>query len=568
MARAHPKNTRFEIFLNDAVRELAFHQPVAASIAGLHELDAHLDDLTPQGLAHHFAAVGRLRRALERFDRPLAPGQMLDRLLLSSKLDALAHLLETVRPWAWNPDYWTETAGEGVNALIAHHSGDPPARLLACVARLEEIPHLLTTARRQLANPPRALVTVAEENAAGAVSFYADVVPRAFPQVRARALRRKLEEASARAAEAAKTFAAYLHEKKSHASGHVGIGEAALAKKLALDEMLASPPSKLAAHARAELQRLRSRCDELAALAAKGRARGAAEVLRHLATDRPGPRAVLGEVEYVLSELERFCRDAELVTIPSGARCEVQPMPAYLTAMTVAAMDVPGPFDPEATEAKYLVTLPTPSWSKADREAALSFFNRSQVHWVTAHEAFPGHLVQLFSLRTCSSPVRRFFGTDSFIEGWAHYAEGLIFEAGYHGGEAALLLSKEHGALLRAARCVASLELHARQMTLAQAATFLEKEGLFPKPLARSEALRCAVDFSCPAYTLGRLELERLRSDARAAWGERFSVRRFHDAVMAEGQLPLPLLRAAVLPTAAASSVRRVDFSDGEPPPR
>jgi uncharacterized protein (DUF885 family) len=108
-------------------------------------------------------------------------------------------------------------------------------------------------------------------------------------------------------------------------------------------------------------------------------------------------------------------------------------------------------------------------------------------------------------------------------------------------------LSKEHGALLRAARCVVSLELQSREMSLAQAERFLRDEGLFSASLARSEAQRCAVDFSCSAYTLGRLGLERLRAQAQSAWGPRFTPRGFHDAVLAEGQLPLSLLKEALL---------------------
>ncbi|MHB8878673.1 MAG: DUF885 domain-containing protein [Myxococcaceae bacterium] len=538
----------FQAFCSEVVKELCSHQPVVATLAGVHDFDGRLDDLSPSGLASQERSLRARLRQLATFTGKLTPALELDRQVLEGRLSGLLHTVTSLRPWAWNPDYWNETCGEGVSSLIARRAAEPSVRLAACIQRLGQVPEVLELARTQLDNPPAPLVAVAEEQARGSVRFYEQDVPRAFPSVRSRPARRALQEASAGAARAARGWAGFLAKLKRRPGGRIGVGERNLALKLACDELLPERPGELAAIARAELSRVRAHCEELSGLVLGGRKRGgAAKAIESLAADRPRADSLLAEIRAQVRDLAAFCRQSGLVAIPPGARCDVERMPSFLTAMTIAAMDVPGPFDPDSSGAQYLVTLPEASWSEPDRQAALRFFNRSQATWVTAHESFPGHLVQMSSLRACASPVRRFFGPDTFLEGWAHYAEGLVFEAGYRAGDPKALLSKEHGALLRAARCVAALELHAGEMTLPQAERFLRDEGLFAPSLARSEALRCAVDFSCPAYTLGRLGLEKLRAEARAAWGARFSVRRFHDAVLAEGQLPLPLLRQAVL---------------------
>ncbi|MBI4699794.1 MAG: DUF885 family protein [Deltaproteobacteria bacterium] len=557
--KSRPEHDGARALCARVVQELCALRPVMASAVGIHTADTELEGYGPAERAACRRTVGAALAELGRLrsgPAPLDPGLARDLRWLKARLLGLEHEIEAVRPFARNPDFYNELAGEAIYQVIARPAADPSARLRACVGRLAALPAHFASAELLLEDPPAALLRVAREQAERSLAFYEQGVPRAFRSARAR---RALAGPVAAAGCAVRRYAAFLErriEASAGRNGQPGLGEDVLARYLATAELVAARPADLERQARGELRRARTALEEQAArLAGRARRRRAATsaraILEELGRDHPNAAQIIPELRGVVTRLRRFCRQAELVTVPAAAaRCRVSPMPEYLTSLVVACMDVPGPFEAREAAAAYQVTLPRPRSAPraaADDSGLAQFFNRAGMHWVTAHEAYPGHLVQMAALRQCASPVRRLFSPDTFVEGWAHYAEELVFEAGYGDGQDHLKLAKEHGALMRAARCVASLGLHCGAMSLSQAERLLCDEGLFPPGLARSEALRCAVDLSCFSYTIGKLGLLALRDEVRAAWGAGFTLRRFHDAILAEGQLPLALLREALL---------------------
>jgi uncharacterized protein (DUF885 family) len=226
----------------------------------------------------------------------------------------------------------------------------------------------------------------------------------------------------------------------------------------------------------------------------------------------------------------------------------VQETPPFMRATTFASMETPGPFETKSTDAFYNVTLPEKSWPAAQIEDFLrGAFNRPLIDVVSIHEAFPGHYVQFLWLPQVKSKARKYEGANSNIEGWAHYCEQMLLDEGYGGGEPRLRLAQLQDALLRAARYVVGIRMHARGMTLDEAITFFEKEGYQSRKVAEMEVRRGTEDPTYLYYTLGKLEILKLRDEYRKKLGAAFTLAGFHDALLAQGAAHLPLVRRALL---------------------
>jgi hypothetical protein len=224
-------------------------------------------------------------------------------------------------------------------------------------------------------------------------------------------------------------------------------------------------------------------------------------------------------------------------------------------------METPGPFETKATEAYYYVTPVEPEWAPAQKEEWLTAFNYYTTDVVSIHEAYPGHYVQFLALNASrASTVQKVFGSYSFSEGWAHYTEQMVLDEGFgaptqpakatraeHVRAAKYRLAQSDEALLRLCRLCVSVQMHCQGMTLEAGTQFFRDNCYYEDKPAHQEALRGTFDPGYCFYTLGKLQLLKLRDDWRAQEGAAFSLQRFHDEVLRHGTPPVRLLRDAML---------------------
>jgi uncharacterized protein (DUF885 family) len=219
-------------------------------------------------------------------------------------------------------------------------------------------------------------------------------------------------------------------------------------------------------------------------------------------------------------------------------------------------MDTAGPFETHATESYFNVTLPDPSMTPAEVEGYMHSFNIGTVISTAVHEAYPGHYVQFLWLPQAPSKVRKLLGANTDVEGWAHYCEQMMLDEGYgqpgagakDEREAKLLrLGQLQDALLRNARFIVGIEMHTGKMTMEQAEDFFQKEGYQSKETADVETKRGAGDPTYLYYTLGKLEIMKLRDDVKKKEGAAFSLEKFHDDFLRQGFPPIKIVREAML---------------------
>jgi hypothetical protein len=221
--------------------------------------------------------------------------------------------------------------------------------------------------------------------------------------------------------------------------------------------------------------------------------------------------------------------------------------PEYARSTSFASMDAPGAFERVATEAYYYVTPPDPAWDARRKDEHLSFYNRYSLPIVSIHEVYPGHYYQLLAARQTSSRVRAAFGSASFIEGWAHYCEQMMLDEGFGGNNPKLKLAQLQAALSRLCRYLVGLRMHTQGMSYAQGVEFFMREGYMERANAEREARRGTLDPTYLVYTLGKMEILKLREDYRRRMGAAFRLGEFHDQLLAHGSPPIKVLRMALL---------------------
>jgi uncharacterized protein (DUF885 family) len=206
-----------------------------------------------------------------------------------------------------------------------------------------------------------------------------------------------------------------------------------------------------------------------------------------------------------------------------------------------------------ATEAFYYVTPTEPQWDAKRKEEWLTAFNFYATDVTSIHEAYPGHYVQALHLKASpASRIDKAFGSYAFIEGWAHYSEQMVIDEGFPAGADATTAAKyrleqSDEALLRLCRLVASIRMHTKGMSVDEATKFFMDNCYYEEAPARQEAERGTYDPGYGFYTLGKLQILKLREDWKKQEGDGFTLQRFHDELLKHGQPPIRLLREVML---------------------
>jgi uncharacterized protein (DUF885 family) len=549
--------------------------PTQATVLGLHEYDAQLDSRSTDAVARE---VRRLRAALAQAARipewRLSPEARYDFLVLRAHAQSALLELEDVRMWQRDPNLYNNLLAAGIDNILKRNYAPIEQRLDALLARERQAPRLLAEARANLQNPPRIYTETALAQVSGSVDFFRRVVPQMFEHAgggRLTAARRaEFATANDNVVAALTAYADWLQrDLLARSDGDFAIGAENYRKKLLYEEMVDTPLAELISDGERELRRTQNEMRAVAEEIAPGR--DVRDVLRLLGRDHPSADGLVGETRAELDRIRAFVRTNNILTPPARENLTVAETPEYERSYSFASMDAPGPFERVATEAYYYVTPPDPAWDARRREEHLSFYNRSQLPIVSIHEVYPGHYYQNLALPRTTSRVRVALAANSFVEGWAHYCEQMMLDEGYGGNNPKLRLAQLQAALTRLCRYLVGLRMHTAGMSYESGVEFFMREGYMERTNAEREARRGTVDPTYLVYTLGKMEIMRLRADYRRRAGDGFRLGEFHDRLLSYGMPPVKILRLALLGddnnAAAAPSettedqTRVVDFS-------
>jgi Bacterial protein of unknown function (DUF885) len=523
------------------------YNPTQGTSAGFHQYDGQLEDYA---LATTATRIRSLQRFLAEFERFPAAGlsteTAADRELVIHSIQSQLLEIENIRLWEKNPDKYSSEITNSVFTIMSRTFAPPEERLKSVIARERLAKRLLGQGRANLRNPPRVYTEVAIEQLPGIIEFFKYEVPAAFKAVTGRALLDQFHDSNQTVIEELGSYGKFLkNDLLPRSRGDFRIGAQNFSQKLLDDEMVDTPLDRLLEIGMQNLRQNQQALRETAATIDPKRT--PEEILGDLQKDHAPADRLLRTFRDVLGGLRDFVVQHKIVTLPTMDLPAVQETPPFERALTTASMDTPGPYEKVAKEAFFNVTLPAPDWSREQVEEHLESFNRGLVVSTSIHEVYPGHYTQFLWLQNAPSKVRRLIGAATNSEGWAHYTEQMMIDQGYGNGDLKLRLGQLQDALLRNARYIVGIEMHTGKMTFAQAVDFFVKEGHQTRALGLMETKRGTSDPTYLYYTLGKLEILKLREDYRKLQGANFSLLEFHNQFLAQGYPPVRIIRRTML---------------------
>ncbi len=554
---------RFRQIADEYLKGHYSFNPTEATAAGLHEYDTRLEGRSRANLE---AEARRLRDTLSLLARinpnSLPEDARYDYLVLTSHARGQLLDLQDIRRWQRDPNAYNQVAAAGVDHILKRNYAGFDQRLDAVLAREREIARLLEEARANLEAPPRVYTETAVAQVRGSVEYFERVVPQMVERAgggRMSAARKgEFEAANAAVINALRSFADWLaSDLLPRSTGSFAIGPENYRKKLLYDEMVETPVEQLIGEGERELRRTQEQMRQLSEEIAPGR--GVRAALRVLGREHPSSDGLVGDTRSELDRIRAFVRTANIMTVPAGENLRVAETPEYARSTSFASMDSPGAFERVATEAYYYVTPPDSQLDERKREEHLSFYNRYALPIISIHEVYPGHYYQYLALKRQPSRVRVALPASGFVEGWAHYCEQMMLDEGFGGNNPKLRLAQLNMALLRLCRYLVGLSLHTRGMSYEEGVEFFIREGYQERINAEREARRGTLDPTYLVYTLGKIQIMKLREDYRRRVGASFSLGEFHDRLLSYGMPPVKLIRQAMLGVDGAGDAGRGD---------
>ena len=534
-------------FVDDYLNYLYEVHPTGATMDGVHIHDDLVEDFRRSAIDTHISALAGFARRLDSIPVPPLPlREQVEHQIVTSNIRARQFELEAVRSWERNPHVYADTVASSLAAQAIFAYAPETERARRVLSKLRQIPRVVQAARDNIKDPPAMFVKVGIDTWRGTMSFIDAELPRAFSNVDDLHLLGDLADACT---EAVHTIGAYVTELETEvrprAKGSFRLGRDKFEQKLRLDEGITLPVDRLLAIAMRELAATQEEFRTLA-----GRLNGGDPVAawREAKLKHPPEGTLIATAREQLDELHTFLSRNPVVSMPDSAGVAVAATPEFFR-WSSASMWTPGPFEPKPSRAMYYLTDVDQKWEDARKSEHLRDFNLPTLWTISIHEVYPGHFLHYQHLRRVESKVRRstMFAPSSYMEGWAHYCEQMMLEAGFGRGDHALKLGQLAEALVRLARFVVGIRLHTEDWSVEQGVRFFRDEAFLEEANARREAERGTFDPTYLVYSAGKLMLLKLRRDWYEQQGGKPSLRAFHDALLSQGAAPFSALRRLML---------------------
>ena len=556
---APTQDAEYEGVAEEYVKTYLAAHPLQGTALGLHEYDGKMSDYSRLALDAELSRLRRFDDRLAKFDpAKLSARQSIDLRILQAAVKRELFEMQDMSVFERNPMVYAR-AGD-VNVYIKRNFAPLEDRVRSLVAIESQIPNILIAARTNLDEKvPKPFVELAIQIARGSADFLKKDLVAAVSGLKDEQLRVAFQAANRKAATALSDYATWLErEKLPKATLDFALGEEKFARFLAQTELVDLPPQKVLEICMAQLKAEQEAFAEAAKKIDPNKP--AIEVFKQIQSEHPASDKLIPDISKALDKLRKYVVSRRLVGIPSEVRAKVKETPQYLRATSFASMDTPGPFEKRATEAYYYVTPTEEDWPEKEKQEWLTAFNYYTSDVTSIHEVYPGHYVQDLHLTASpASKVEKIFGSYAFIEGWAHYCEKMMIDEGFGGPSnsspseddvkraAKYRMAQADEALLRLCRLCVSIKVHTQNMSIDEATKFFQYNCYYEQKPARQEAMRATFDPGYLNYTLGKLQILKLRDDYKAQQGNEFSLQKFHHELLSHGMPPIRLLREIML---------------------
>jgi uncharacterized protein (DUF885 family) len=514
--------------------------PDAGVLAGRHEFDGKLPDWTDAGIKREIQRLHAEReRALSFKDAALDERQRFERDYLVARIDNDLFWMESVE-WPYrNPYFYADALDPDV--YVSREYAPLPDRLRAYTNYAKNVPAAVEQLRNNLRTPiPRTWVQIGRTTLGGLANFYEKDVPTVFASVTDQQLQSEFRTANAAAIKAMKDLDSWLQSQEALATTNFALGPDRFREMLRATERVDVPLDQLKETGQRDMERNLTALKEACATYAPGK------TIQECVTKAQAQKPEGSPVEAArkqLTDLKAFLVEKNLVTIPGTEEARVGEAPPY-KRWNFAYINIPGPYE-KGLPSTYYISPPDPAWSQAERDAYVP--GRGSLLFTSVHEVWPGHFLQFLHANRAPSKFGQVFVGYAFAEGWAHYTEEMMWDAGLGNNDPEMHIGQLLEALLRNVRFLSAIGMHTGGMTVEESERMFREEGYQDAGNARQQAARGTFDPAYINYTMGKLMIKKLREDWTASRGGRAAWKDFHDQFLKYGGPPIPLVRAAML---------------------
>lgn len=522
--------------------------PNMATYVGRHEYDGLFPDWSEAGLKTEIQRLKDFRARAAAFDAmQLDAAAKFERDYLTAVIDGRLFWLETADWPHKNPVFY----GFDPTVYLDRPYGDLPRRMKDYTRWASNLPAAAAQVKANLKGPlPKAFIDIGMHTFGPLSDFLKTDVVKVFADVADPTLRAEFEKQNAGAAAALSDLQKHMESLRATQTNTFAIGPDLFAKMIYANERVDTPLAELEQIGLADLRRNQQALKEACAKFAPGKT--IKQCTDKEAANKPPNNDTVGYARQQLVDLKRFVEAHGVVTIPSNEEAKVKQSPPY-NSQNSAYIDPSPPFEP-GMPAFYNVAAPDPTWSKAKQLAYIN--SKSDLLFTSVHEVWPGHFLQFLQSNRSKSLIGRVYVGYAYAEGWAHYAEEMMWEEGLGDGDPEVHIGQVSQALKRDARFLSAIGLHTKGMTLEQSRRLFLDEGYQSEGESEQQAARGAYDPAYLNYTMGKLMIRKLRSDWCATRGgadNKPCWRQFHDAFLSYGGPPIPLVRGAMMGEPAKS---------------
>ncbi len=542
---ADAADKRFEALATKFIAELMEMNPEWATNLGEHKYDNRLSDYSLAGVkkSRDFAAAYLAELQKIPFDK-LSRVNNVDARIMQHNLEYSIFQTDVLRSYEWNP--MSYNAGSAINDLIARDFAPLRTRLANVKGRLEQMPNVIAAAKANLKNPPSIHTKTAIDQNKGVIGLIKGDLQMFVDQ--APEMKAELVPAQAKAIAALEEYGTWLEKDLlPRSTGEFRLGDEKYRQKLkfALESDL--PKEELLKRAEADLKATQDKMfavarplykkyfpNETDAAKLSNKKIVIKGVLDRLAETRPTNETIVGKASEDVKETTEFVRANNLVTVPTEP-VKVIVMPEFARGASVAYCDSAGPF--EKKNETFFAISPTPKdWTALRSASFFREYNDYMVENLTVHEAMPGHYLQLMHANKFKAPtmIRALFGSGSFVEGWAVYAEQLMAEKGYGGAEVEMQQLKMKLRVI--INAIIDQKIHTARMTEREAIDFMMNEGFQEEGEAAGKWKRAQLSSTqLSTYYVGSVEVNDLRRAYEAKNKGKVDFQKMHDEMLSFG---------------------------------
>src|SRR6476659_4901131 len=512
----------WDSYVNEFLKAYFVAHPDFAVVQGRHEFDGKLPDWSAGGLANETKRLHAEKDRVAAFqDSTLSERQRFERQYVASRIDAELFWIESAE-WPFrSPQYYAD--GIDPDVYVSRQYAPLEQRLKAYTAYAKAVPPALEQIRKNLRTPmPKTFINIGHTTYGGLVAFYEKDVPAIFASVKDEQLQKDFREANSGAIKAMKEMNDWFTTLEPTANTNFALGAEKFSEMLKATERVDISLDELAQIGRRDLDRNLAALKEACSTYAPGLSVG--ECVAKAQAHKPTGGAV-EMARKQLGGLKSFIQEKKLVTIPGTEEAQVNEAPAY-KRWNFAYINIPGPYE-KGLPSVYYIAPPDPAWSQKEKDAYVP--GVGNLLFTSAHEVWPGHFLQFLHANRSSSKLGQLFVCYAFAEGWAHYCEEMMWEAGLGNGSEEMHVGQLLAALLRDVRFISAIEMHTGKMTVEESEKMFLEQGYQDAGNARQQAARGTFDPAYLNYTMGKLMIRKLREDWTASRGGKQAWQQFHD---------------------------------------